>query len=86
VRTPYAGVGRVLSSAEVRDLRNELNVEDWNTLEANLIFTVQQREGTLRRLYNAVIATPLEGTELTAAMAETERVLRLSQGHPDTDR
>ena len=52
----------------------------WTDAAIALIYTIQSREGTLRRLYQAVIATPLEGTELVAAMAETEQALGLAAG------
>jgi hypothetical protein len=80
--TAYTGVGRVLSSAEVDAMCDELN-EGWSSREANLIFTVQQREGALRWLYNAVLATPLEGDAVRAAMRNAEKTLGLT-GHPAT--
>jgi len=67
---------RALTPAEVEQYRERvLDEGGWTTSALSLIYTVQSREGTLRRLYNAVMATPLEGEELNAAVRETERVL-----------
>ena len=74
---------RLLSSAEITEYHDRMLDEGgWPEPTVALIYTVQSREGTLRRLYQAVIATPLEGIELRAAMAETEQALGLSTGQP----
>lgn len=66
----------VLTPAEVAELRQEMELAAYvGPRFGELVCTVLSREGTLRRLYNAVLATPLEGEELRAAMRETERVL-----------
>jgi hypothetical protein len=73
----------ILTSAEVNRHRERMldGHPAWSLNETErLIYTVISREGTLRRLYQAVIATPVEGTELTAAMRETEQALGLSVG------
>ena len=46
--------------------------------EIRLYYALTATSGVLRRLYNAVLATPLEGTALTEAMRETERALGIS--------
>ena len=71
---------KLLTSAEVERYRERMLDEGGDGTALQLIYTVISREGTLRRLYQAVIATPLEGTELTAAMRETEQALGLSAG------
>jgi hypothetical protein len=78
------GVSRVLISSEVEGMRERvLEAHPYWLPEVteSLIYTVQSREGTLRRLYNAVIATPMEGTELREAMRETERALGLDKAY-----
>ena len=72
---------KLLTSAEVEEYRTRMLDEGgWAEPTIALIYTVQSREGTLRRLYQAVMATPLEGVELTAAMREVEKALGLSTG------
>lgn len=67
---------KLLTSGDVDDMRTRaLDEGGWSTSVIALIYTVQSREGTLRRLYHAVMATPLEGEELNAAMREVERAL-----------
>jgi hypothetical protein len=76
---------KILTPAEVDEYRvRMLDEGGWATPTIALIYTAQSREGTLRRLYQAVMATPLEGTELTAAMRETEQALGISAGQSDT--
>ncbi len=73
------GVHKILTSAEVEQYRDRvLDEGGWTVSALSLIYTVQSREGTLRRLYNAVMGTPLEGEELRASMCETERALGIT--------
>lgn len=76
----------ILTPAEVRRFHDRMldRYPSWTDDETErLVYTVISREGTLRRLYHAVIATPVEGAELTAAMAETEQALGISAGQHD---
>jgi hypothetical protein len=76
VERSVKGVTRLLTSEEITEYHDRMLDEGgWTTSAIALIYTLQSREGTLRRLYNAVMATPLEGEELRAAMRETERAL-----------
>jgi hypothetical protein len=79
VEQSVKGVYKLLTSAEVIEYHDRMLDEGgWTTSAITLIYTLQSREATLRRLYNAVMATPTEGEELRAAMRETERALGIS--------
>lgn len=71
-------MGKILTPEEVNEYHDRMLDEGgWADAAIALIYTVQSREGTLRRLYNAVLATPLENVELRDAMRETEKALGL---------
>lgn len=67
------GVYPPLSTDELEEMRRRMPSGTYE--EIRLFYQLSAVNGVLRRLYRAVIATPLEGTELKAAMRETERAL-----------
>jgi len=75
----------LLTSAEIAECAVLTGHARNSSMTIRLLYTLQSREATLRRLYNAVMATPVESTELRAAMREVEKALGISpQGNPDT--
>ena len=70
------GVYPPIDRAELEAMRRRMPSGSYQ--EIRLYYRLAAVEAVLRRLYNAVIDTPLEGTELREAMRETERALGIS--------
>jgi hypothetical protein len=70
------GVYPPLTPDELEEMRKRM--PSGTEEEIRLFYKVSALSGILLRLYRAVIATPLEGTELREAMQETEKALGIT--------
>jgi len=70
------GVYPPLTSAELEEMRRRMPSGSYE--EIRLFYALTASHGVLQRLYRAVLATPLEGTELRESMDQARKALGIS--------